>query len=354
MTSYDGKICPSKLNDGTSEAWLPNLYETSHAANLIELQNGDLLCAWFSGSGEGNPDTNIVCSRLDSGADRWSNPIELSNDPQRSEQNPVLYQSTDSVVWLFHTSNEPHNQRTSRVVCRTSNDAGRTWLPPKNLFDESGIFTRHPNIVLENDDWLLPAYYCSTEGDHSVVKISADHGMSWFEVPIPGSRDRVQMNVVDLDNGSLLASFRSRAADRIYFAHSIDHGRTWSHPAASALPNNNSSVQMIRLKNGHLVIVYNDVTLERDQFRVIEKSGVLQKKPLRTPLSIAVSEDNGESWPFRRYLQTADVEYLANQLGYSYPSIVQTREGDIHVAYTYLRKGIKHVRLSEEWIRHGR
>ena len=149
-------------------------------------------------------------SRLVSGMGCWSKPSELSNDPQRSEQNPVLFQSPDSAVWLFHTSKEPHNRRTFHVVCRTSKDSGRTWLPPRVFFSKLGIFTRSPILVLKNGDWLLPGYYCTNDGDYSIVKLSSDHGASWSEIQVPGSEDRVQMNIVDLDDGrqDLLFAFR--------------------------------------------------------------------------------------------------------------------------------------------------
>lgn len=350
MSPYDGKIQPSSLGEGCLEAYLPNLYATSHAANLLELDNGDILCTWFSGSGEGNPDTNIVMSRLPFGADRWTVPMDLSGDPERSEQNPVLFLAPDGEIWLFHTSNEPHNQKTSRICVRKSRDDGYTWGPPAVLFRKPGIFIRQPCVVLSNGDWLLPAYYCTWNGDYSVVKISSDRGKNWKEYPVAGSTDRVQMDVVELGDKALFAIFRSRIADRIYISFSKDGGHTWSVPQKSGLPNNNSSIQMARLANGHIVVAYNDSTLERDQFRVREKDGKLSKKPLRTPLTLAVSEDGGKTWPHTRNVQMADEEYLISEIGYSYPSVMQTQNGRIHAAYSFLRKGIKYVAFNENWV----
>jgi predicted neuraminidase len=352
MDRYNGIMTRKENDPAVEEAFLPRLYESdNHAANLLELDNGDLLCAWFSGSGEGNPDTNVVMSRLPAGSRQWTVPEELSRDPGRSEQNPVLFQAPDGRVWLLHTSNEPHNQKTSRVVRRISEDRGQTWSEPEVLFADTGLFLRHPPVVLENGDWLLPCYYCTSGGHYSVVKISSDGGRTWEEYEVPGSLHRVQMNVLPLGGGRLYAMFRSRHADRIYTSLSEDNGRTWTAPAKSSLPNNNSSTQAVRLANGHLALIFNDATLERDQFRWVQSKGAFRKKALRTPLTLAVSEDEGRTWPHARNVQMADLEYKESEIGYSYPSIIASKDGKLHLAFSYLRKGIKYVRLEEDWVR---
>ncbi|SFM28575.1 Predicted neuraminidase (sialidase) [Paenibacillus sp. 1_12] len=349
MERFNGKI--ETTAPGRKDAYLPNLYETSHAANLLELDNGDLLCVWFSGSGEGNPDTNIVMSRLPLGGSEWSIPIELSHDPERSEQNPVLFQAPNGQVWLMHTSNEPHNQQTSRAVRRISEDRGITWGEPEIWFDEKGIFFRHPIVITSAGIWVLPVYYCKDNGEHSAVKLSDDEGLTWTDHAVPASDKGVQMNVVELSDGSLLAMFRSRLADRIYTSVSTDQGRTWMEPQPSELPNNNSSTQFVKLENGHLALIYNDASLERGQYRMVNKNGQVNRKALRTPLTLSISEDEGKTWPYTVNIQEADDEYKENEIGYSYPSIIQTRDGKLHVTYTYLRKGLRYVRVDEDWVR---
>lgn len=356
MERFDGILRQAESDPLLTEAFLPIVYEPdSHSASLLELDNGDLLCVWFSGSGEGNPDTNVLMSRLPAGASVWTKPVLLACDPERSEQNPLVFQAQDGKVWLFHTSNEPHNQQTSRIVYRISEDRGYTWGDPAVLHDGPGLFLRQPLVAMSNGDWLLPCYYCKAGGHYSVVLISADNGQSWREYEVPGSLHRVQMSVVERGDGTLFAVFRSRHADRIYSSVSADFGKTWSEPVKTALPNNNSSIQLTRLNNGKLALIYNDSTMERDQFRWIEKNGNFRKKPLRTPLTVAVSEDGGATWPYVKNVQTADLEYRENQIGYSYPAIIGSSDGTIHAAYSFLRKAIKYVRFTEEWIsRDGR
>ncbi|XEC96107.1 exo-alpha-sialidase [Paenibacillus tarimensis] len=354
MDRFNGIVSRSETDSRLWEGYLPVFHPNdNHAANLLELDNGDLLCVWFSGSGEGNPDTNVVMSRLPAGCGQWTKPQQLSDDPERSEQNPVLFQAPNGTLWLFHTSNEPHNQKTSRVVYRLSEDRGHTWSGERVLEGNNpGLFLRHPPIVLRNGDWVLPAYYCRLNGHYSVVLISEDQGMTWEEYEVAGSVHRVQMNVAELSDGTLYAMFRSRQAERIYTSHSYDNGRSWTVPVKSELPNNNSSTQLVRLGNGHLALIFNNSSMERDQFRWVTRKGEFRKKPLRTPLTLAISEDEGNAWPYYRNVQMADLEYKDSEIGYSYPSIISTRDGKIHIAFSYLRKGIKYICLEEEnWVR---
>lgn len=345
---FDGRI-----REGA--ALLPTIHPgDSHAATLVEAANGDLLCAWFNGPGEGEPDTNIVLSRLPAGADTWLEPLQLSSDPERSEQNPLLFVTPGGEVWLLHTSNEPHDQSTSRVIRRRSVDNGQSWGEADVLFDHLGSFIRNPVVVLSNGDWLLPAYDCDKSAERTVLKLSTDRGATWSTVEVPDAIGQVQMTIAELSPGELVGYFRSRAADRIHRSVSKDNGRTWTSPERTALPNNNSAVQVLRLDDGRLVMVFNDSSAERDQFRWVDDGkGGLRRKTLRTPLTLALSEDDGATWPYWRNLQVQDEEYHSNELGYSYPTLLQTRDGRLHVAYSFLRKTIKHVTLAPEWIQAG-
>ena len=129
------------------------------------------------------------------------------------------------------------------------------------------MFVRHPPAVLDNGDWVLPIFYCHVRpgekwvGNHdtSAVRITSDGGKTWQEYEVPESTGCVHMDVSQLDDGSLLALFRSRWADYIYSSRSTDRGRTWSKPEPTQLPNNNSSIQYTKLANGHLALVFNDV-----------------------------------------------------------------------------------------------
>ncbi|GAA1550849.1 exo-alpha-sialidase [Kribbella sancticallisti] len=352
---FDGRLREAAAGPDVREALLPTLHPgDSHAATLVETQTGALLCAWFNGPGEGEPETRIVLSRLPAGSDTWTVPEVMSDDPERSEQNPLLFVAPSGEVSLLHTTNEPHDQTSSRILRRLSKDGGLTWGPSAVVFDRPGSFLRNPIVVLSNGDWLLPAYHCDADGEASVVQLSPDQGRGWTPVEIPDGLGQVQLSVVELAPGELLGLFRSRAADRIHRSVSKDSGLTWSAPEKTTLPNNNSAIQVLRLDDGRLVLVFNDSSAERDQFRwVPDGKGGIRRKTLRTPLTLAMSEDDGATWPYWRNLQVQDEEYRDNEFGYSYPTLLQTRDGRLHIAYSFLRKTIKHVVLTPEWIEAG-
>jgi predicted neuraminidase len=358
------------------EAFIPTIGQQSHAANLVELDNGDLLCAWFAGSKEGAGDICIALSRLPHGAARWTEPVWVTEDVTRSEQNPVLFSTPDGALWLLYTAQETrgctweewqrrvaageakgsfHTRGTAVIRRRLSTDGGHTWGPVETLISDLGSFTRNPIAVLSNGDWLFPIYYnverpsTGDPIDYSTVQISEDAGQTWSEFPIPNSGGRVQASVLELDLGRLTAFFRSRAANNIYVSHSADYGRTWAEPERTVLPNNNSSVQALKLASGAIAIVYNHAGGGDHPDQVVWPRA-------RYPLTVALSEDGGQTWPFMRHIETGD-NFAGEQnrslnRRCSYPSIVQTRDGLIHVAYSYRgRQCIKYVRFTENWIR---
>lgn len=209
----------------------------NHAANLMPLANGDLACVWFGGTQEGMSDISIYFSRLAKGTDRWSDAVKLSDDPMRSEQNPVLFATPDGKLWLMWTAQISGNQDTAFVRKRVSDDECRTWGQIETLIEPregGGTFIRQPIVVLDNGDWLLPVFNCPTipgrkwvgSNDTSSVKLSSDQGNSWRDIDVPGSVGCVHMNVVKLSDGTLLALFRSRFADSIYGSRSLDQGRS--------------------------------------------------------------------------------------------------------------------------------
>lgn len=378
--TFDGILRAVAGAAGRQEAFLPVLTVQNHAANLLPLGNGDLACVWFGGTQEGIPDISAYFSRLPKGASRWTAPVKLSDDPTRSEQNPILFHAPDGLLWLIYTSQRSGNQDTAVVMCRTSDDDGLTWGSIRTLIDEPGTFVRQPPVFLANGDWLLPIFRCRAEPgrkwvgdtDISEVKISSDGGLSFVTHTVPDSTGCVHMNIVELDGGRLVAFFRSRFADHVYRSTSDDRGRTWTPPRPTPLPNNNSSIQAIRLRDGRLAMVYNhasaaDATDRRVSLYddIEDEDGPADAAPdsppaarrtafwgaPRAPMSLAVSSDEGLTWPVRHDLETGSGYCMTNNSReklnreLSYPSIRQTPDGRVHVAYTHFRQAIKYVSM---------
>lgn len=370
-------------------AMLPSDTPQNHASNLQVMPNGDLLCVWFAGTQEGISDISIYMSRLKHGESAWSKAEKLSDDPNCSEQNPVLFLAPDNLLWLLWTAQKSGNQDTAIVRYRQSADGGETWGEIKTLLDQPGTFIRQPIVIAENGNWLLPVFYCRVNSgekwvgnyDISAVKISEDQGKTWRDVEVPNSLGCVHMNITKLKDGKLLALYRSRWADYIYQSISDDNGETWSTPQTTVLPNNNSSIQVTTLNNGDLALVFNNMSAEGAKERrlslydEIEDDDTTASEPThvdlvsdaktafwgapRAPMTLAISKDNGASWPIQINLDEGDGYCMTNnskeQLNreFSYPSVKQDAEDNVHVSYTYFRQAIKYVRLTKEQIAVG-
>jgi predicted neuraminidase len=346
--------------EGTTEAYLPILYPSSHAANLIELRNGDLLCFWFSGTWEGDSQVGIVMSRLAKGSHQWSPTVLIDRHRDESYQNPVPFQAGDGTLYLFHTTQIAlQGEANSRVLELKSKDNGKTWTEPEVLFAKPGSYTRHRVLVLSDHSWLMPLNYQTSAGigegsetNYSAVKISKDSGTTWTECPMPGSEGKIQPTIVQFAPDKMTSFFRSRRSDFIYSSTSAD-GCKWTALKPTVLPNNNASIQALLLKDGRLTMVFNNSSLDR--------SGPKAEGGLRKPLSIAMSEDQGATWSFVRDIEVGraglgEAEQRIKAPGreeYSYPSVLQRSDGRVFVVFTYRRQTIKVVSFQESWIRNG-
>ncbi|MFJ6653846.1 exo-alpha-sialidase [Microbacterium sp. NPDC091313] len=382
------------------EAYLPAPAVQNHAAFLERLPGGDLGLAWFGGTQEGVSDISIWFARLAPHAAQWSQPVRVTDDPTRSEQNPVLFTAPDGALWLLYTAQRAGNQDTAEVRRRVSRDDGRTWSEVETLFPataDGGVFIRQPIVVTRSGRWLLPIFHCVSRPGHawdggldtSAVMISDDAGASWREVAVPESTGCVHMSIIERADGTLHALFRSRRADAIHRSVSDDDGETWSVPVPTSLPNNNSSLQQRLLADGRIAVVYNhssrhDARGRRESlYDEIDDEGIVETAPPphpdaagadvapaapaalaagepfwgapRAPMTLAASADGGESFEVLGDLDEGDGYCLSNNSRdgvnreFSYPVMLQAPDGHLDIAYTYFRRAIKHVRLSPAW-----
>lgn len=372
----DGRFRPDPDLPGRADAVLPSPVVQNHAANLHWLPDGTLACVWFAGTMEGMADIAVHVSRLAPGADRWSPAEQLSDDPARSEQNPLLFNAPDGRVLLIHTAQTAGDQDGAFVRCRVSTDGGRSFGAPSVLCDAPGTFVRQPLIVNGDGAWLLPAFRCIGEPgrrwtgdvDTAAVLVSRDAGASWEMRAVPDSIGAVHMNIVPLGGSAMVAFYRDRFASAVRASRSSDGGLTWTAPEPVNLPNNNSSIQAVRLASGAIAIAYNHVNAAMSSDRRLSlydeiegetgadapqaprQGGAIWGVP-RAPLSLAVSTDGGLG--FRRVidLDTGPGTCLSNNSGelrnreYSYPSVLEAPDGSLFVAYTLYRRAIKVVRL---------
>ncbi len=373
-------VIQSSTNSSRLESYLPTVTTQSHASSLLILPNGDILCAWFGGKQEGIPDISIYVSRLPRESDTWSLAEKLSNDPLRSEQNPLLFQAPQGSVWALWTSQDGGNQESAVVKKRVSVDGGLTWGHVQTLFDDKGTFIRQPIVVTQNDTWIIPIFKCRAQNgerwigndDISCVRASPDQGATWTETEVPNSFGCVHMAILPLKSGKYISLFRSRWADFIY-SSSSDDGIHWNEPKATKLPNPNAGIGATVLKSGKVALLYNhssangikekreglydDIASARDTRKNQgPKHGgrVAVWGAPRAPLCLALSGDEGKSWKSTTleegdgYCMTNNSEQKLNR-ELSYPSIIEGDNETLHIAFTFWRQTIKYIRLKKEF-----
>lgn len=348
-------------------AVLPSPVVQNHAAFLAHNPQGDLECVWFAGSLEGKSDICIYSSTLID--QRWSTAVALTQDVNRSEQNPILFYPDKYSKVLIHTAQPGGNQDQCRVLMHEIDKTPVELLLPK------GTFVRAVPWIRKDGAWLLPLFHCvAQEGakwtgrhDTASVAISVDKGANWRLVAVPDSIGCVHMTILPgKKEGQLSAYFRRRQADFIYRSHSMDDGESWSAPVATVIPNNNSSIAAIRLRDNRVAICCNPINKYMSAQRRVSLYDELGDDDTalasggcdstwgvpRAPLVVLISDDDGQS--FSQCINVADSsgQCLSNNSiddknqELSYPAIIETADGGIDVAFTLHRRAIAHVRLS--------
>jgi len=407
-----------------------------HGSTIVELGNGDLLAAWFQGSGERwADDVAIMGSRLRRGKDRWSKPFMMADTAGHPDINPILFIDPNGRLWLMWYTVIANQWETSLVKYRTSTDylapegppkwawqdvlhvkpgdaaergiqptdrfvrsierqveeyadylsagadttisrvgAGikvqlwRTWAnellakargedmvrkgfvveasgkrTEKQLgypyFRRMGWQTKNKAVLIGKRRIIVPLY--SDGFSFSLMAISDNCGATWkFSEPLVGPGN-IQPSIAVRVDGTLAAFMRDNgpAPKRLHISISADKGLTWSGVRDSALMNPGSGADVVTLRNGHWIIAYNDT-----------KDG-------RHSLAVSISKDGGQSWEHTRHLEE-DLRDKSVATRSHYPSIIEGRDGAVHVVYSYHhndRKGsagktIKYARFNEAWV----
>jgi predicted neuraminidase len=351
-----------------------------HGSSLVQLPDGDLLAVWFHGSGERTAnDVKIQGARLPAGEETWSEVFLMADTPDLPDCNPVLFLDQQQKLWLFWIAVRANQWEHSLLRYRTSThyagagapqwdwqdviilqpgeefgqalqDGFEELDPQEEMWSEyarpytemlleaaqdkakrqEGWMTRIHPLQLQDGRILLPLY--SDGFNLSLVAISDDGGKRWRAgCPIVGLAG-IQPSLVEKDDGTLVAYMREAGIEpyRVQKSISTDRGETWSIARDTDIPNPGSSLQVRELSNGLWAMIYND------------------SEENRGSRAVALSEDEGETWRWQRHIGMTE--------SYAYPSLIQDREGMIHISYTYDTKNgktIRHDVFNVEWVQEG-
>ena len=312
-------------------------FKECHASTVVELDTGIFLVVWFGGSKEGRNDVAIWGAKNQD--KEWSEPRLLAKVNKQPHWNPVLFKGSGKELFLYFK--EGKNCSHWKTWVMSSTDNGWSWTSPKPLVagNRGGRGpVKNKCIELSDGTWLAPA---SSEIGwwKPFVDRSEDKGKTWERsnfVPMDRvlvGKDKkgrdvkfqaIQPSLWESTPGNVHMLLRT-SSGKICRSDSSDNGRTWCKIYKTSLPNNNSGIDIVKLSNKKLLLAFNPVGEDWGD---------------RWPLTLALSENNGESWG-----AMLDIETEPNR-EYSYPAIISTKDGGAAVTYTWGRENIGFVKLT--------
>ncbi|CAN7550751.1 sialidase family protein [Paenibacillus sp. LjRoot56] len=295
-----------------------------HASTLALLPSGEVIAAWFGGTREKAGDVAIWLSRRE--VTGWTPPLKVADQADIPHWNPVLFRTTGGNLFLYYKVGTTIAEWETMVI--RSADDGHTWTTPLPLVkgDKGGRGpVKNKPIVLCDGTIAAPA---SLEPAWDVfVDLSSDGGETWTRseiVPLDRSVMKgsgiIQPSLWESTPGNVHMLTRS-SEGHIYRSDSKDGGKSWCTAYPTDLPNNNSGIDLVKLDNGTIALIYNPTRPEEGK-----------KKGPRTPLVIRLSQDNGITWENEFLLDEGEKQY-------SYPAIVAGGL-NLYVTYTWKRERI--------------
>lgn len=326
--------CPSPGGDGARLLLREFVFErppfsACHAPTIIELSRGELLAAWFGGSAEGHPDVEIWRAVHRNGA--WTAP-QASADGRLDDGrrfpcwNPVLFKSGRGTVFLFYKVGP--SPEAWWGMMKMSEDDGQTWTEPQRLPEGFLGPVKNKPVQLDGGTILCPSSVEKGGTWRVHLEATAEGGQAWRKI-YPGSQeafDLIQPAILSYPRGTLQLLCRSRQ-NAVVSSWSVDGGETWGPFEKTGLPNPNAGIDAVTLRDGRQALVYNPAL----------RGG--EWAAGRNKLCVAVSSD-GRTWE--------DVYVLEDERSgeFSYPAVIQTSDGLVHILYTWNRTNIRHVVLS--------
>ncbi len=329
---------PNSLPCVPESTGIPQNECNHHGSTVAVLEDGSVAAVWFHGEHEKSRDSWNVWSKLEPGAESWTQPVVIFDEPGKAEGNAALWVRRDgTLAVMFVTIFGRDWWDDSRIRMLQSEDGGETWSDPIMLREEYCWMVRHRPIRLSGGRMILPLY--DECWSLPVFMYSDDEFGTFWEQEVDTQYQidhslKSQPALIQREDGSVAAIMRDGSSTRrVFRMTSDDRGQTWSLPKPTQLPNSDTSVDWVRLLDGHVVAIFNN---SPDQ---------------RFPLAAALSTDEGENFTAVRHLNQ---ECSQGGCSYSYPSITQSRhDGTIWATYTHNRETIGWIHFNEAWLMQG-
>ena len=324
-------------------------FPEAHASTIVETKKGDLVVAYFGGTKERNPDVCIWVNIKKKGSNEWSAPMMVADgvfpEGRYACWNPVLFEMPNGELWLFFKIGPSVSEWTGWLV--RSKDGGRTWSRREPLPDGFlGPIKNKPELIdgrllcpssTENKGWRFHMEILDLS-DGRWKKGTPVKDLNWKYVPVESTEaiktddnqlhpiDCIQPSILKLKDGRLQVLMRTHNA-HLATSFSSDNGNTWTPVTLLDIENNQSGTDAVTLADGRHALIYNN-------FETLP----MTPKGVRTPCSIALSDD-GTHWQHALTLEDSPIDQ------YSYPAIIQGKDGTLHCVYTWRRQRIAYKQI---------
>jgi predicted neuraminidase len=316
-----------------------------HTPALSELPGGDLLAVWKA-SRSRDASVTLLSATYDRRTNVWREVREVTSSRRTQQElgrpvatlsNPALLTRPDGAVSLFYVA-AWWEWSTSSVTLKTSTDHGKTWTPARRIVTHpvanSGTLVKAAPILYADGSVGVPAYHECVGVFPQLLRVSAG-GALIDKVRIHRGQVALQPSIVPLDGQEAIALMRNYLKGSVLVARTSDAGRSWSPVETIGLPNPNSPVMGVRLRDGAILLVFNNSASSREN------------------LSLALSTDGGRRWSIVHTFEEGERARDGSRVNFSYPYVIEASDGVVHLVYAWHHTHIKHVSFNEAWLRRG-
>jgi predicted neuraminidase len=315
-----------------------------HAPAVAELSDGTILSVWYGGEREGAGDVALYSSRLNVAAQSWTEPVKSLSRQRVSDDlgvhirklgNAVLLAGENQSIWMFFVTASIGGWSTSSINMVYSSDGGKNWGRVKRLvtspFLNLSTLTKGHPFFYKDGTIGLPVYHELAGKFAELLRVDIK-GEVKEKIRMTKGRHKIQPDIAVIGEDLMVAVLRDSSPERKLFQmSSTDSGRSWSTLYATPLPNPDAAVSIAGNSEG-VVLAYNDSAEHRN------------------PLSLAFSNDQGKSWKKIADIEASELREDNNKDEFSYPYIIQSRDGTYHLVYTWKREQVAYVSFNKAWI----
>ena len=301
----------------------------THCSTIVSTDSQDLLCVWYEGPYETSHKTVLKIARKHVGDSHWSNADTLFNFYGLPLGNPVMWKLNDGVIHIIFPVLLKESWTESLIFYSRSSDNGNSWMPPTLFLSQKGFMPKTRPIAAQHSGLLAPLYHEADLCPFIMLVDDLNQPLKSKLVAETMARGKaIQPALIHLEGSTFLMLTRTNQGT-IWKSISYNHGLSWTICKPTTLPNPDSAIDIGRLPDGEIILVFNNSSRNRHT------------------LNVALSNDNALSW-------FALAEIVSGSGEYSYPSLLITEDHDIHITYTDSRYKICHVVLDKEWLLENR